>query len=218
MSEPIDPVKFLQRWSRLKRDAADSTRQQDNAAPPPETNEASAAPAAGEQDAAPHADAFDPAALPSLESIDANTDVRDFLKAGVPAELTRAALRRAWSADPAIRDFVGLVENGWDFNAADAMPGFGSVSAEEVARLLAQVAGESPQQAGGPAAKPTQPAPPPVGCDENAPLQSKPPPQSAQNRLAVQQGAASSKAADVQGGENDAPQNRSGSQETPPKV
>ena len=38
-------------------------------------------------------------------SIDhAATDVRAFLSPGVPKELARAALRRAWSADPAIRD------------------------------------------------------------------------------------------------------------------
>ena len=37
-------------------------------------------------------------------SITAATDIRAFLAPGVPAELTRAALRRAWTADPAIRD------------------------------------------------------------------------------------------------------------------
>jgi hypothetical protein len=28
-------------------------------------------------------------------------------------------------ADPAIRDFVGLSENGWDFTKPDGIPGFG---------------------------------------------------------------------------------------------
>ena len=55
---------------------------------------------------------FDIASLPPIESIDADTDVTAFLRPGVPPDLTRAALRRAWSTDPAIRDFVGLVENG----------------------------------------------------------------------------------------------------------
>src|SRR5690349_16629058 len=58
---------------------------------------------------------FDLASLPSLDSITAVTDVRAFLKPGVPAELASAALRRAWTADPAIRDFKGLAENDWDF-------------------------------------------------------------------------------------------------------
>ena len=71
-------------------------------------------------------------------SIGADTDVRGFLQPGVPPELTRAALRRAWSSDPAIRDFVGLVENGWDFNDPNAMHGFGAITPEEVARLLTQ--------------------------------------------------------------------------------
>jgi len=57
----------------------------------------------------------------------------------VPADLTRAALRRAWSADPAIRDFIGLSENSWDFNVLGGVPGFGSLTAEEVRRLVAQV-------------------------------------------------------------------------------
>jgi hypothetical protein len=54
---------------------------------------------------------FDLASLPSIDAIVADTDVRRFLQSGVPAELTRAALRRAWTSDPAIRDFVGIAEN-----------------------------------------------------------------------------------------------------------
>ena len=70
---------------------------------------------------------FDLASLPSLDSITAATDIRAFLAPGVPKELARAALRRAWSADPAIRDFVGLAENDWDFTDPTAMPGFGAL-------------------------------------------------------------------------------------------
>jgi hypothetical protein len=57
----------------------------------------------------------------------------------VPADLTRAALRRAWSSDPTIRDFVGLSENSWDFNAPGAIPGFGPIDKEEVARLVTRL-------------------------------------------------------------------------------
>ena len=70
---------------------------------------------------------FDLASLPSLDSITAATDIRAFLAPGVPKELARAALRRAWSADPAIRDFKGLAENDWDFTDPTAMPGFGAL-------------------------------------------------------------------------------------------
>jgi hypothetical protein len=47
----------------------------------------------------------------AIDPIGPAMDLAAFLKPGVPAELTRAALRRAWSSDPAIRDFVGLSED-----------------------------------------------------------------------------------------------------------
>jgi len=77
--------------------------------------------------------------LPPIESISAGSDIRPFLSTGVPADLTRAALRRAWSTDPMIRDFIGLSDNSWDFNAASGVPGFGSLTAEDARRLLARV-------------------------------------------------------------------------------
>jgi Protein of unknown function (DUF3306) len=97
----------------------------------------SAAPQA-EADAAEH-QPFDPASLPSIDTIAADTDIVAFLQSGVPAELTRAALRRAWTSDPAIRDFVGIAENQWDFNDPNAIPGFGSLGT-----LRGQVACLSP--------------------------------------------------------------------------
>lgn len=130
MSEQDDD--FLKRWSRRKQAAAvDAKRVKEEPAPQPAPDEAR-----------PKAeDAFDPATLPSLDSITAISDVRNFLRAGVPAELTRAALRRAWSADPAIRDFIGLSENAWDFTAPDAIPGFGPLNAspEEIKALVDRI-------------------------------------------------------------------------------
>jgi hypothetical protein len=84
----------------------------------------------------------DTASLPLIGSISAGSDIRPFLSASVPADVTRAALRRAWSVDPAIRDFIGLSENSWDFNAASGVPGFGSLTAEDARRLLARVMDE----------------------------------------------------------------------------
>jgi hypothetical protein len=103
--------------------------------------------------------AFDRASLPPIESITAGTDIRAFLAPGVPADLSRAALRRAWVADPAIRDFVGLAENAWDFTAPGGVPGFGPLRAiDDVQRLAAQVIGDTsaadrhtPAEAGAPA-------------------------------------------------------------------
>jgi hypothetical protein len=85
----------------------------------------------------------DLSSLPPIESITGATDVTAFLRKGIPAELSRAALRRAWAADPAIRDFIGLAENAWDFNDPNAMPGFGPLdcSEEQLAALLDRVVG-----------------------------------------------------------------------------
>src|SRR6185295_4674142 len=126
---------FLKRWSRRKRAAASDAKRAKEAADEPAREGAPAAPAPTE------AEAFDPATLPPIDSINAITDVRDFLRAGVPAELTRAALRRAWSADPAIRDFIGLAENSWDFTAPDTIPGFGPLNAspDEIRQLVDQI-------------------------------------------------------------------------------
>jgi Protein of unknown function (DUF3306) len=90
---------------------------------------------------------FDPASLPPLDSIGADTNIADFLRPDVSPDLTRAALRRAWTSDPAIKDFVGPVENGWDFNDPSGMPGFGPISAEEVARLAGKVIEALPEAA-----------------------------------------------------------------------
>src|SRR5205085_7861397 len=75
--------------------------------------------------------------------ITGETDITAFLRKGIPQDLSRAALRRAWETDPAIRDFVGLAENAWDFNDPNAMPGFGPLDCteEQLAALLERVVG-----------------------------------------------------------------------------
>jgi hypothetical protein len=137
---------FLLRWSRRKLGIVD----------PDDTMAAPAAqPQAGDTEAAPPAEAppqattaFDPKSLPPIESIDAASDIRAFLAPGVPVELTRAALRRAWASDPAIRDFVGIAENQWDFTNPDAVPGFGSLEfGEQVRGMVARLFGETPAPA-----------------------------------------------------------------------
>src|SRR6202007_1279079 len=89
---------------------------------------------------------FDPATLPSIDSIVAGTDIRDFLQSGVPAELTKAALRKAWLADPAIRNFIEMAENQWDFTDPGSIPGFGPMRADDdIADLVKQAMGKLPQ-------------------------------------------------------------------------
>jgi hypothetical protein len=127
-----DQENFLARWSRRKRQAEQAT---DKPAKPEAgdevaTREKAAAKEEGLAAASPDASeratepAFDPSTLPPIESITAETDIRPFLRAGVPADLTRAALRQAWLADPAIRNYIGLSENSWDFNDPTAVYGF----------------------------------------------------------------------------------------------
>jgi Protein of unknown function (DUF3306) len=135
-----DDKTFLARWSRRKREVAPDTREQ----PKPENAGGSAASRTSAASLSPGETQplFDPASLPPIESIIVGSDISAFLASGVPADLTRAALRRVWSSDPMIRDFVGLSENSWDFNAPGAMPGFGPIDKEEVARLVTRLLGE----------------------------------------------------------------------------
>jgi Protein of unknown function (DUF3306) len=98
---------------------------------------------------------FDLANLPPIESIAGDTDIRAFLAPGVPIELARAALRRAWAADPKIRDFVGLADYDWDFNAPGSMAGFGPLEmTEELRQIAARMIG--PRSVAEPAAGPAE--------------------------------------------------------------
>src|ERR1700744_2033851 len=127
------------RWARLKQAASERG---DTVVAPPDGGEAAAPPVTGAVTDQP----FDLAELPSIESIAANTDIAAFLRTGVPDELTRAALRRAWTSDPAVRDFIGIAENQWDFNDPNAIPGFGPLDpVENAGGLFAQVSGRLEQ-------------------------------------------------------------------------
>jgi hypothetical protein len=149
-----EPENFITRWSRRKREAAQDADATKAAVAPAPTAE-SAHPDEGrrKETDAPPADggalepsevAFDPTTLPPIETITADSDIRAFLAPGVPAELTRAALRRAWATDPKIRDFVGLSENAWDFNAPGAIAGFGPLEmTDELRAQVAQMVGRS---------------------------------------------------------------------------
>jgi Protein of unknown function (DUF3306) len=137
---------FAARWSRLKR-----ARERDKKAEakPPLPDKAAAAKAGALQapleSGAAKDPPFDLASLPSIDSIVAGSDIRAFLQSGVPAELTKAALRRAWTTDPAIRDFIGLAENQWDFTDPTSIPGFGPLQAgDDIGQLVAQAMGKLP--------------------------------------------------------------------------
>jgi len=146
-----DPEDFLARWSRRKREAAQAPQ-------PLAEPEGEAAAAPERAPAAPTEEpTFDLSTLPPIEEITATTDIRAYLAPGVPAELTRAALRRAWVSDPTIRDFIGIAENQWDFNDPHGVPGFGPL--EDAGRLVAQLLGEDEAHAAPPATSPAPAAP-----------------------------------------------------------
>jgi len=131
---------FLARWSRRKRGVVAPGR--DHPAPKMTEDRAPSTIAGASDPAQDTGPLVDLASLPPIESLAAGSDIRAFLAPGVPVDLARAALRRAWSADPAVRDFIGLSENSWDFSAPRGVPGFGTVTKEEAQRLMARLAGE----------------------------------------------------------------------------
>jgi hypothetical protein len=127
---------FLKRWSRRKQEAKVA-----EATPPPAAPAGDGAvPSSQPEGAEPE---IDLSKLPPIDSITAATDITEFLRKGIPAELSRAALRRAWAADPAIRDFVGLAENAWDFTDPNAIPGFGALqgSPAQIGAMVERVVG-----------------------------------------------------------------------------
>ncbi len=158
MSETGD---FLKRWSQRKREAAErkseKVQAQDEATPaaamPVASEDVEGAAAIAKSPAEPGKEGrggsplpFDLSKLPSIESIGPTTDIRIFMQPGVPASLTRAALRRAWSADPAIRDYIGLSENSWDFTNPEAIPGFSPLAPADAKKLLADFLNSGPTE------------------------------------------------------------------------
>jgi hypothetical protein len=181
-----EPKNFLARWARRKRDAAEAEHVEPKSPAVPEPTTPLVPAKAGTQTETTKSEQAaldsrlrgnererggDPTAkpgageplvdltkLPPLESITAETDIRAFLAPGVPPELTRAALRRAWSADPAIRDYVGLSENAWDFNAPESISGFGplQMTAEFRRQIMRMIGGGSADAADRTAAASTE--------------------------------------------------------------
>ena len=140
-----DKERFLDRWSRRKREArAEQSAEArpevrsntGQGLPSPPTDADPPNPAAPDRHNSPTSRGFDPASLPPIDSITAATDIRAFLAQEVPLSLTQAALRRAWLADPAIRDFIGPAENAWDFNDPGGVPGFAPLSAEDLKQIV----------------------------------------------------------------------------------
>jgi Protein of unknown function (DUF3306) len=115
------PESFLARWSRLKTQG-----------PTPVTEPVSPSP----RDADAGATGEGGRGLPTIESLDAQSEYRAFLADGVPASLRRLALRKAWSSNPRIAGFRGFADYDWDCNA----PGYGRLlPLDDVEKLCAAI-------------------------------------------------------------------------------
>ena len=126
---------FFSRWSKRKLEEA---------ATPPESEETAAAlPTAGETESPVPTEAPEPdaamapeelAALPDPDDLTVGSDITGFLRQGVPLALRNRALRRMWSLDPAIRDYIGDARDyAWDWNTPGGMPVSGPLSASNIA-------------------------------------------------------------------------------------
>ncbi|MGI6856943.1 DUF3306 domain-containing protein [Mesorhizobium sp. 1B3] len=99
--------------------------------------------------------------LPRVEDLTVDSDLSVFLRKGVPKALKGAAMRKMWSLDPAIRDYVGPAEYAWDFNQPGSMAGFGSLDPNDavvdflstIGRALDADAGEKATAPGAPQAQ-----------------------------------------------------------------
>ena len=143
-----DPENFINRWSRRKHEAAS-----EDAGPKKASSEGAVASRSDEEAKSKSGELeapvpeFDISRLPPIESISAETDITAFMRTGVPETLKHAALRRVWSSDPVIRDFVGLNENFWDAAGPDGIPGFGDLDPNlDVRRMVSELFGEAPRQ------------------------------------------------------------------------
>jgi len=144
---------FLSRWSRLKRQPEPEPEpepelelERESEIAPDAPDEAEVAPPAPQACPIPGVPEIDLSALPRIEDLTEASDFTLFLRPGIPVALRGAALRRMWSLDPTIRDFIGPSDYAWDYNNPAGMPpGFSLDIGGKLKELLAQAIGERPE-------------------------------------------------------------------------
>ncbi len=105
---------FLSRWSRLKRASATPPDPAPPTTEPPVT--AALVETDGDAPPVPMDEAADPLAdLPSVEDLTAESDFTPFLRADVPEDLHRQALRKLWTSDPVYANDDGLKDYADDY-------------------------------------------------------------------------------------------------------
>lgn len=141
---------FFSRWSRRKLEeaapdpdeaAVDLRQAEDSAAPVTPQTETSVD-VVTEQELA---------ALPDPDAVTTWSDITGFLRQGIPLALRNRALRRIWSLDPSIRDYVGDARDyAWDWNVPGGMPVSGPLPATtdvgKMVRSLYEPAPETPMR------------------------------------------------------------------------
>ncbi|KAA0580762.1 DUF3306 domain-containing protein [Azospirillum sp. Sh1] len=109
---------FLSRWSRLKRTAV---KPEPAPVEVPPVEEAAELPVAVANDmpvdsAQPDAEPEDPLKdLPPIEELTGESDFTPFLRAEVPEDLHRQALRKLWASDPIYANDDGLKDYADDY-------------------------------------------------------------------------------------------------------
>lgn len=134
---------FLSRWSRRKLEVRHEAQAETGPAAerePPAEIAADPRAAEGEAEITPE----ELAALPRIEDLTPGTDITAFLRKGVPEVLKNAALRRMWSLDPAIRDYVSEArEYAYDWNVPGGVPGNGPLlPTDDVGAMLGRIFGD----------------------------------------------------------------------------
>jgi hypothetical protein len=129
---------FFSRWSRRKlaSDRASAATQ----SPEKRTETPGLCP-----DPAPEAEVAEEALaipLPDIESLLPGTDMTPFFQKGVTEQVRNAALRRLWSIDSAIRDYVDpALDYAYDWNTPGGAPGYGPITAHDLMKLADEQAG-----------------------------------------------------------------------------
>jgi hypothetical protein len=145
---------FLSRWSqkKLAEQAPGQHESSSDEEPAAETVAETAEAVAGEPivaDGDPVALADEPAlseeelaALPKIEDITAQTDLKQFMRRGVPKALKLAAMRKMWTVNPVISTYLDEARDyAYDWNTPGGVPGSGGTidladAARRVERLL----------------------------------------------------------------------------------
>ena len=137
--ERRDGEGFLAAWSRRKRAVARAETQaaepEDRTAEPETAAETDGDPfPAAEREITPE----ELAALPPIDEVTGETDLRPFQKRGVPEALRKAAMRKVWLSNTLICDHDDpAVDYAWDWNAPETVPGAGGVlQQDKVARMM----------------------------------------------------------------------------------